>query len=157
IFEILLLKESIDQGNAAGRRRVLFIDGAALHDLGADSVKVSWAHTHPGGAMVALSGHRWRIPIDINALSPIVAFHRAINGKTHLLNARDRGDILMQLTIELLQPFEFVSSHLWINVKNVAVSGIKAEVPMLHVCKAAREQTGCTQQHQRERSLHHYK
>src|SRR4029077_14668839 len=47
IFEILLLKETIHHGDGSRCRRVLFIDGAAFQDFGADGIEIRWAYTHP--------------------------------------------------------------------------------------------------------------
>src|SRR6185312_3732593 len=141
IFEIFFLKEAIYQGDGACCRSILLIDRAAFHNLGSDGVKVAGAYPQPGCAMVRCSGSRWRISFYIDALAPVIAFHRTIKRKADLLYARNSADILFEPPIERLQFFSLISSHLRINMQNVPIGGIKTEVSVLHIVQASRQQS----------------
>src|SRR5438270_8062118 len=101
--------------------------------------------------MIRRSGRWRRVSIDVYALTPIVTLHWAIKRKADLLDARDGADIFFEPAVERLQSFRLIPSHLRVNVQDVSIRSIKAEVAMLHVVHASRQQSRGTQEHERQR------
>src|SRR4029077_1240817 len=148
ILEILLLKEAIYQGDRARPRRVLFVAGPAFDNFGTDGVKVFRAPGPPCCTLIGSSRGWRRIALNINTLTPVVSFHGTVKRKADLLNAGNSVYILVELAVKRLQLLRLVSRHLWINMQNVSVGRVKAEVPVLHIVQAAGEQAGRAKQDQ---------
>src|ERR1700723_2430588 len=97
--------------------------------------------------MLVSSGRRWWLAVDEHPLAPVISFHRAVHGKTHLLPAWDRRQVCMQLAKERFQLVGLVAGHLGVDMQDVAIRGDKTKVLVLHVAQATRQQASSTKQH----------
>jgi len=73
IFEKLLRKGLVYDGDVASGGRVLFGDCAAFENLGADGFEVAVANAQPGGFVLTTSGWRRSLPFDKSVLAPVVS------------------------------------------------------------------------------------
>src|SRR5271166_5472960 len=105
--------------------------------------------------MIVFAWLRRRLSSDEDALAPVVALHRAVQGKANLLHTWNSREVTMQLAVERFELVGVVAGHLRVNVQDVAVRGDKSEVLMLHVAQAPRQQSGGAKQDQRKSRLHH--
>ena len=124
-----------------------------MHDLRSNRFKVAIADAQPRRIVLISVWRRRSLAFDVNRLSPVVAFHRAIERETDAAHAGDRCEIVVELAVEGIELGRFVSRHLRIDVQDVAVCGLEPELLMLHISQALRQQSRSAQQHQRQRRL----
>ena len=149
IFEELLGKCLIDDGYFPGSGSVLLGDGAAFHYFGSNALKVAVGDPEPGGLILTAARRRWRLPFDVNGLTPIIAFHRRVEAKAHALHARNCRQIVTELPIKRGQSLLRISGHRRIHMQDVAVRNFESKILALHVAQAPRQQSRGAQQNQR--------
>src|ERR1700761_7080428 len=128
VFEILLRKELVHHGDVSRRGCVLLVVRAALQNLGADGVEISGTYAHPRSTVVLGSRRRWWFAFDEDSFAPVISLHRTVEGEADLLYARDSGQTGVELAIERLQLTRLVSGHLRVEVQDVSIRGVEAEV-----------------------------
>src|ERR1700678_2853875 len=105
--------------------------------------------------MIVFAWLRRRLSRDVDALTPVVALHRAVQGKANLLHTWNFGEVHVQLAEEGFELLGSITGHLRIDVEDVAIRGDKSEVQVLHVAQASRQQAVSAEQDQRKSSLYH--
>ena len=95
--------------------------------------------------MIVFTWLRWRLSRNVDALTPVVTFHRAVGGISHRFHPRNRSERVVELAEECVQLRNLIPRHLRIDMQNIAVRGIESEVLLVQVAQALCQQAGCAQ------------
>src|SRR5579885_2558515 len=129
----------IHYGDGPGCRRILLLDGAALHDLCAEGFKEARHHPRPAGARVFL--RTWFGSAgNSNSLVPTVAAHGCIKGWSDHAYTWYVQEAFVDTPEELFHLFRLVISECWVDGDQIAVFRFEAEILVFEIAQALAEQ-----------------
>src|SRR6202789_96040 len=89
----------------------------------------------------------------VDSFAPVVSFKRAVEREADALDAGQRFELLLELLIERGKRLCRVACTCRVEMEDVAIVGLEAEILMLHVAKTLGEEACSDEQHKRERGL----
>ena len=95
------------------------------------------------------SGRPW----TVDALAPVVAFERGVEGECSLLNTGERVEALIDSLVEGFKLLGFVASGVGIDVDDDAVLGLDAEVLVFKIVEALGHETRANEEDDGESGL----
>ena len=155
VLEKVFRESLVHHRHAARGRGIFFAEGAAPDDFCAERFEISWADAQPGCVVLIRVGRRRRLAFDEDGFAPVVAFHRTVERKADLADSGDGAERFVNLAVKSVELSGLVSSHLRIDVDDVAIGGLKTEILAVHVVQTLREQSGSGEQDERQRCLGH--
>ncbi len=91
--------------------------------------------------------------LDEDALAPVIAFERTVHGERYGTHAGQCGEAILELAIEAGQTVDGVSGACGVEMEDVTVLSLNAEVLMLKIAERPCHEDRACEQHHGERSL----
>src|SRR5206468_12933647 len=153
--EHLLDEGLIDHGNRKRCRRVLRRNSTPLKNMMSNDVEELRSNAEPGSADMIIRP-RFRPPLNVDALTPVVSLQRCVQRQSDPLDSRQTSKPLIDPLIERLQLLRFVTSILRTDMSDDPILRLHSKVLFLQLIQALCHQSRATQQHQRQRRSQYY-
>ena len=151
-FEKPTDKSFVDNRDIGRRRRIVFIEGAAHDHFGVDGFKESRHRSHIACACVFF-GTGLGPALDANSVVPAIARHRRVQRRRRHSHSGDLSQCIIDLPKLLRHLLGLVSAEGRIDPRNETSLRVEAEILMLEIAQALRQQRRGRQQYQRHRCL----
>jgi hypothetical protein len=142
----------VEYGDIQGVQGVVFAERPAGNDFGADGLKELRRHARPARARVFLASGL-RPALDANSLVPAIAACRRVKHRGRHPHFGDLREPIVDLAEQLRHLLGLLRAQRWIDPCDITGPGLEAEILMLRVSQALRQQCGRREQHQRHRRL----
>src|SRR6185312_6002195 len=152
VFEEASNECFVDDRDRASRGGVVLFDGAALHELCAESFKEAGHDAGPTGAGVFL-GPGFGAACNTNALVPAIAAHGRVESGSDHAHAGYAQQALVDTAEERLHLFGLVVAERWVDGNEIAVLRFETEILVLEIAQALAQQSSGGEQNERHRGL----
>ena len=154
---VLIGKKALDELLVDDRNRlrclcVLVREVAAMNHGHADGLKKMRTDPVPRGSAFFV-GTGGGVALLNDALAPVIAFERTVEGHADVGDAGQRRKPVFDLAVERGNPIQGIAGTGRVEVKHVSICGRDAEILMLQVIQRLGHQDGAGQQHKRQRGL----